>query len=874
MNSQHGDERGTEADYRLPRTAIPYRYALRIGTDLAANRFEGDAEIEIELHEPTNEIVCNAVELAISDATLTAPGGERVELGVELVPEHERVRFTAPAPVGPGEWELRCRFSGDLGGKLRGYYRSAFKDDSGAERAIASTHFEATDARRAFPCFDEPDLKAVFSITLDVPDDLFAVSNSPEAEVIDLGGGRRRVRFSDTMKMSTYLVAYAIGPFEATETVVADGVPLRVVVPLGKLHLTSFALEAATHCLGWFHEYFAIPYPAEKLDLVAIPDFAMGAMENLGCVTFREQDLLCNPEESSIPELARIAEVVEHEIAHMWFGDLVTMKWWNGIWLNEAFATFMSLRCLDDFRPEWNRWPMFGTETDMALQVDGLHSTRPIEYQVRRPDEAEAMFDWLTYLKGGSVLRMVEQYLGTTRFREGVRQYLVEHAYGNTETTDLWDAIEAASGGEPVRALLDGWIFQGGHPLVTARLEAGSLVLSAEPFRYLPHDELPPGSPPSSIGDDWLVPVLVEDRPGEARPVLLGPAPHGRDPLDCGAFAGLPVVNAGGSGAYRLCYEGPLFDRILSDLDRLQPLELFHLVSDSWACTLAGMSGLGDFLALVRRLQGHPDPNVWETVAGALNLVDRVAAGLAEEELGAFVRAAAGPLLDGVGFDVSGDDSAETQRVRALLIAVLGTVGADEAVRTRCREAFESSRADDGAALPPSIAQSVLTVVVASGGRGEFDLVREGFRRPADPLDEERHLSALTATRQPELAGEVLEMSRQEIRAQDAAYVIRWLLRNRWAGLQTWEFLTAHFDEISARLPSHAMPAILGGVRDLVQLDESGRPMMLEETRRFIAAHEFGGHQRTIDQALERQLVNARFATRNRPGIRELLHKA
>ncbi len=866
-------EHGNEADYRLPRTVIPSRYALRIAPDFETCTFEGDVEIEVEVHEPTSEIVCNAVELVIAEAVLVGPDGRRMELGVELEAERERVRFTTPGTVEPGAWKLGCRFSGELGTKLRGFYRSTFTDESGADRLIASTHFESTDARRAFPCFDEPDLKSVFSITLDVEGDLFAVSNSPEAEVSEIGGGKRRVRFSDTMKMSTYLVAYAIGPFEATETVVADGVPLRVVVPLGQLHLTSFALEAAAHCLGWFHEYFAIPYPADKLDLVAIPDFAMGAMENLGCVTFREQDLLCNPEESSIPELARIAEVVEHEIAHMWFGDLVTMKWWNGIWLNEAFATFMSLCCFDDFRPEWNRWAMFGIETDVALQVDGLHSTRPIEYEVRSPDEAEAMFDGLTYLKGGSVLRMVEQYLGTPRFREGVRRYLAEHAYGNTETTDLWDAIEAAADGEPIRALLDGWIFQGGHPLVTARLEAGSLVLTAEPFQYLPASELPVGSS-SSIGHDWLVPVLVEDRPGPVKPVLLGPAPQGRDPFDCGTFERFPIVDAGGSGVYRLRYEGPLFDRVLADLGNLKPHELFDLVSDSWACTVAGMSGLGDFLALVRRLGAHADPNVWERVSGSLTLVDRVAAGVADSQLATFVCAAAGPLFDEIGgFAVSADDSAETQRLRSTLIDLLGRIGADEVVQAGCREAFERSRSGDVAAMPASIAESVMSVVVASGGREAFDPVREGFRHPTDPLSQLRHLLALCEAGAPELVGELLEMSREEIRTQDAGWVVRRLLSNRRAGSQAWEFLTSHFDELSARLPSHAMPMIIGGVRDLVQVDESGRTAMVEETRRFVAERDFGGHQRTIDQALERQLVNSRFVVTNRPSIGELLGK-
>ncbi|MGH9298943.1 MAG: M1 family metallopeptidase [Acidimicrobiales bacterium] len=435
-------EHGSDAEYRLPRSVGATRYELRFSPDLNATRFTGHAAIELTVKEATTELVCNAAGLEISGATLRPVGGEPAPLTLSLDDRLGRATFAAPETLPPGNYVLECDFGAPWNEKLCGLYLSRFKDAEGAERVIASTHFESTDARRAFPCWDEPELKAVFSITLEVDEQLFAVSNAPERSVTSLGDGRKRVEFEDTMSMSTYLVAFAVGPFEATEPVLTGGVPLRVIAPEGKLHLTKYALDAGAHAVAWFQDYFDLAYPAEKLDLVAIPDFAMGAMENLGCVTFREQDLLCDPEHSSIPELSRIAEVVDHEIAHMWFGDLVTMKWWNGIWLNEAFATFMSICCLDDFKPEWNRWVTFGTEKDMALQIDGLHTTRAIEFPVHAPDEAEAMFDHLTYLKGGNVLRMVEQYLGTERFRAGVRKYLKQHAYGNTETTDLWDAIE------------------------------------------------------------------------------------------------------------------------------------------------------------------------------------------------------------------------------------------------------------------------------------------------------------------------------------------------------------------------------------------------------------------------------------------------
>ncbi len=353
----------------------------------------------------------------------------------------------------------------------------------GVEHTIATTQFEETDARRAFPCFDEPAYKAVFSVTLEVAPGLLALSNGPEVGREPLEDGRLRVRFGDTVTMSTYLVAFIVGALVATEPLDVDGVAVRVVHVPGKERLTAPALEAAAHSLRFYTEYFGLPYPGEKVDLVAVPDFAAGAMENLGCVTFREAILLADPDDTARTELQRLAEVVEHELAHMWFGDLVTMRWWNGIWLNEAFATFMALCCQDDFRPEWETFVAFSRSKSAALGVDGLHSTRPIEYPVVHPEEAAAMFDVLTYEKGAGVLWMLERYLGRERFRAGVRRYLAANQFANTETTDLWDAIEAEAG-EPVREIMDSLNFQGGYPHVRAERNATGVVLSEVPFTY------------------------------------------------------------------------------------------------------------------------------------------------------------------------------------------------------------------------------------------------------------------------------------------------------------------------------------------------------------------------------------------------------
>ena len=403
-----------------------------------------------------------------------------------------------------------------------------------------------------------------------------------------------------------------------TETVDVDGVPLRVVCTPGKLALAEFALEVGAFALRFFTDYFNIPYPGDKVDLVAIPDFAAGAMENLGCITFRDTALLIDQDEAARAELERVADVIAHELAHMWFGDLVTMGWWEGIWLNEAFATFMEMLCVDAFRPSWDRWIGFAPSREAALAVDALHLTRPIEYPVGPPKEAEGMFDVLTYEKGCGVLRMLEQHIGADVFRDGVRTYLKAHAYGNTVTSDLWDALEDASGA-PVRDVMDTFILQGGHPLVSLHGD----TLSQQPF---------------ALGTGTRRRDVVH-RLGVARPRRGAGAALRRRARRAGApprprcrararsprpEQGLAVVNAGGWGMFRVGYETAHRTALAEHLPELTPLETANLIADTWATTLAGHSTLEEFLVLASRLGDEPEPAAWSPVGSALVLTKRI----------------------------------------------------------------------------------------------------------------------------------------------------------------------------------------------------------------------------------------------------------
>ncbi|HTN71323.1 MAG TPA: M1 family metallopeptidase, partial [Methylomirabilota bacterium] len=471
--------------YRLPTTVIPGRYEIRLTPDLGAATFAGEEKVSIQVLEPVRQIVVNAAELEFQTVSVKSPDG-KVTLGdAALDGDNEQVTLRFPEALNPGRWELQIKFSGILNDKLHGFYRSTYKDAKGKEKPLASTQFESTDARRAFPCWDEPAFKAVFQVTLVVDGGLTAISNARVIREIPLPeSGKKEVVFADSMKMSTYLVAFIVGEFEGTDATMVGNAPLRVWAVPGKQRLAKFAQEIGRFSLDHFSRYYDIAYPGDKLDLIAIPDFASGAMENLGAITFRETALLVDEEKATRGELERVADVVSHENAHMWFGDLVTMKWWNGLWLNEAFATFMEMLAVDAWKPEWRRWDSFTISRAAAMQVDGLKSTRPIEFPVEKPEEAAGMFDVLTYEKGASVLRMLEQYLGADAFRDGIRLYLRRHEYANAETTDLWDALEESTR-EPVRALMDSWIFQAGYPIISVERNGKELVLSQRIFRYL-----------------------------------------------------------------------------------------------------------------------------------------------------------------------------------------------------------------------------------------------------------------------------------------------------------------------------------------------------------------------------------------------------
>jgi puromycin-sensitive aminopeptidase len=833
--------------YRLPRTVAPRRYDLTLSPDLDHASFAGEARIQVDVLEPVTEVVLNALELDIASAELIADDdGASLAGVVALDPETERATISLSGIAQPGVHTLHLTFTGVLNDKLRGFYRSTFADDEGNQRVIATTQFESTDARRAFPCWDEPDRKAVFGVTLVVDEGLLAVSNSPVVEEDDLGGGKRQFRFADTMKMSTYLVVFVVGPLAATAPVDVDGIPLRVVCRPGREHLAAFSQEIGAHALRFFAQYFGIPYPGQKMDFIALPDFAMGAMENLGGVTYRENLLLIDPEQATRAELESVADVVAHEVAHMWFGDLVTMKWWNGIWLNEAFATFMELLCVDAFRPEWDRWVTFGLTRGAAMVIDAMESTRPIEFTVHSPEEAESMFDVLTYQKGAGVLRMLEQYVGAEPFRKGIAQYIDAHQYDNTETTDLWDAIEATTG-EPARSTMDTWIFQGGYPVVSVEPggDAAEIVLSPRRFRYVEADD------PAR----WQVPVLLRARVGGEvvrQRVLLAEAEA------TVRLAGKPdwiVVNAGGWGVYRVRYASELLRALTADLGQLDQLERFNLVSDTWASVLAGTTAVSDFVELLRLFKGETDPSVWGVISTSLTILRRVTPPADQAKFEAFVRDLTRPQFERLGWSATAGESELDHELRGVIILALGWFGGDPEVQAEAQRVHEQYLSDTGS-VDPDVGQAAALLVARTGGEAEFQQFIERWRHPATPQEEIRYLYALGEFPNPGLARRTLDLAVTEVRTQNAPFLVRFVLASAANAKLAWDFIEENWDLLNERFPVPLIPRMVDAVSLITD------PGLAARVHAFFDTHPLRSGQPTVTQAIERMDVHVAFAQR------------
>ncbi|MEE3248079.1 MAG: M1 family metallopeptidase, partial [Chloroflexota bacterium] len=677
----------------LPETACPSKYRIKLHPDLTDFTFDGEQSVDIQVLEATSSIVLNAMDLKIEKATLHAMGTTLTTRAVNFDKDAETATLEFGETIHAGDARLEMTFSGELNDKLIGFYRSEYTSQDGETRYLATTQFEPTDARRAFPCWDEPAKKATFEVTLVFDDEYQAVSNTPAVEEIVPGPGLKSVRFAETPIMSTYLLAFVVGNLSSVQERAAGGTVVGVWTTPGKENQASFALDTSVKLLGYFNEYFGIPYPLAKLDHIAIPDFAAGAMENWGAVTYRETALLVDPDNSSAGTRQRVAEVIAHEMAHMWFGDLVTMEWWDDLWLNESFASWMGNKAVDWLFPEWEMWTQFvNMDTNRALSLDGLKNSHPIEQAVKNPAEVSQLFDAISYSKGASVIRMLENFLGEETFRKGLNRYLTGNMYDNARTEDLWSALEEESG-QPVTAIMDSWVKQMGYPVIQVESErsGNQTRLSVTQERFVYDRLLGEGEPDTEV---WRVPISASQA-GEDSGITVMDGHQAQ--LDIpGDGAGWVKVNPLQTGFFRVNYSADDWERLVPPIESLElhATDRLGIQNDAYALSRAGLLPVTQFLSLAQAYRNEDDASVWSDLASNLRDIEQL---ISEEPMHAayqgFARDIFGPAARKIGWEPTSSEGHLDALLRSTVLSQAGSY-LDSDVTTQATDRFNQYMQD------------------------------------------------------------------------------------------------------------------------------------------------------------------------------------
>ncbi|MEE3330585.1 MAG: M1 family metallopeptidase [Myxococcota bacterium] len=834
----------------------------------SSDAFRGSVGIEIEIHRGRRSIELHAADLRVSQARVIVD--ERTLRG-RIVPHPERqtieVQLSESVPKGRARLELK--FAGRLRKDLCGLYGATVGD-----RRYAFTQLEAADARKFFPCFDEPSMKARWQMTVTTSEANSVISNNPIEHTEKLPGGNKRVRFSRTPKLSSYLVALAVGELTCSRVTRAGKTAIRVWHVPGKQGMTAFSLDCARETLQRLERYFDLPYPYEKLDLVAVPDFEFGAMENAGAVFFRETLLLVDTRTVTLAEKKRAAEVICHELAHMWYGDLVTMAWWDDLWLNEAFATWMAFLIVDEWQPDWKMWHDFHHHRAGALELDALEHTHPIYVKVRTPDEANENFDLITYEKGASVVRMIERYLGPEVFRAGVRTYIRRHAESNTVAADLWNALSEAAG-QPIEPIVRAWIEQDGYPVVSVKRKqkTGHSAIELRQERLL---EMPPTR--AKFAEEvknarWPVPWVGRvgsDEEGpttEIRHLLTKRV----DTIDAPrADLGFVYGNADESGFFRPLHGADELRDLIEALPVLNPAERMGLIDHQWALVRAGRANVSSLLDLIAATGAETNPDVLVTVKRPLAmLASRFAPDVSrntERRLRAWVGVYFGAQIDELGFDPAPGEPEATRVRRAAIIDIVGGIGestrvVDEA-QTRCRKYLRQR-----SSLESNLADAVVSIAASHGDAWLFDAFLDAMHNARTPQEERRFLMGLCDFRDAALIERCIDLVlTDDVPTQDVAFVLVRLFANRSARPPTWDFVRQRWPKLRDRMGS-----LLAG-RVIAATPSLGTRTHRREVARFFKANPVPSGARTLRQALERFDWYEAFKAREGPGLDAYLH--
>ncbi|MDR3747377.1 MAG: M1 family metallopeptidase [Acidobacteriota bacterium] len=829
----------TAVAQRLPGGASPDHYALTVNINFPTNSYEGDETIDLNLSKPSNTITLNAVEIDFHEVTVTADG--QTQTGkVSSDEKNEMATFTVDKQVPAGAAKVHIKFTGHLNDKLRGFYLSTYKG-----RKYEVSQMEATDARVAFPCFDEPDYKATFDISAIVDKGDIAISNGKVVSDTPGPGDKHTIKFSTSPKMSSYLVALTVGDWKCASDSV-DGIALNVCTVPGKENETRFALDATKAILHYYNNYYAIKYPLPKLDQIAVPDFQAGAMENWGAIIYRETALLIDDKTSSVGAKQAVAETIAHEVAHQWFGDLVTMKWWDDIWLNEGFATWMTPHPVAQWKPEWLERQDVVVGVSRSLGVDSVENIRPIHQAAETRGEIQNLFDGIAYGKTAAVLHMLESYLGHDAFRAGVNLYLKQHAYGNATASDFWDAM-ARSSKQPIDKIMPTFVMQPGAPFVgvEAKCEGGNTTLNLSQKRYL---ETPQGfnQPNDQI---WQIPIcakgLNESSAGQQQCFLLTQRQQQFTLKGCFKFV---FPNSNALGYYRFDYDAAALHQLGNAVDQvLTPEERIALLGDEWALMRIGKHTVGDYLALGDQLKNTPGTALAEEFSNRLGFIaDHMVTDADQPAFQAWVRRTFAPKMQELGYAGRPNDTPADKQNRADLFRVLGEVGNDPEVIQQAK-ALVQQYMKDSTSVDPTLAGAVVSVAARNGDAEMYQQYKAQLQKVKSPQLYYRFFFGLAGFPQEALIKQTLESTlTPEVRGQDL-YVLVGLLQNTASQKTTWDFMRRNFDQIMKKTGGG-----LGGVEVFLYGAEGFcSAQQATEVKQFFEQHPFPGTERNQKEVIE-----------------------
>ena len=824
---------------RLPKSTYPNRYEIELDVNLDNFSYTGAQKVDLNVVEATNNIVLNSVGIEVTKAKIQTTKQD-IPLKVNYIEEDEKIVFESQETLSEGVYELYLEFNSEITNDLKGFYKSSYMSEDGEKKWIATTQFEPTAARSAFPCWDEPEYKAIFSMTIITDEKYLRVSNEMVVEEEKVENNKLRTKFADSMKMSSYLVAFVIGDLEATVVGKSKTTDIRIIHRPGFSHQTSYAGTAAIKLLDFFEDYYKIPYPGTKLDLIAIPDFAMGAMENVGAVTFRENLLLFDKDKATRSELDRSITVIAHELAHMWFGDLVTMKWWDGIWLNEAFASLMEVIASYNTYPEFKQWNAMNMSRTAGFSIDSLENSRPVEFDVETPDQAEEMFDVLTYEKGSTVLRMFQMFIGEEAFQNGVEAYLNKFKFENTNSSDLWDALSEASN-QPLNKILPFWIREKGYPFLQVDCSNNFLTIKQKPF-LLKNVETDKNN---------IKPVPVQIKfldTGNEEKFLLDEAERVIDLKNLGK---VPHVNSGGWGFFHTFYDDEVFENILANFDKLNDLEKYRLLEDKWMQFKKAPTDIKDFYKFLMFFKKEKDEDIWIYMSSIIATLANLFESNNSDSFKAFVRDLTDELHNELGFEVKKDEELEIKEVRDTINKLRAKNLDDDAFIKKFSDIFKENKMES---ISEGTFFSSILFISALDETNKIEIFLEKFENAESPQMQGRYRAVLGQVRDQNASKKIVEfMLDGRIRGADCPYILASMITNKYIGKKSWKVIKENFNDLLSVMPDWTASRILDALPAIYDEEFAG------DIKNFIKKNPLPSSEKLAAQKLERLEANIEF---------------